>query len=423
MRRVIAFGLGGIALITAASIFGQQPPAQPPPAQPTPVIPAVAIKQAPAAETSAHDLAKMTPLQRAAFGGTKSGLAWLMRVNKPDGRFVPGFEPALRAPLEADSYLHQTGAAWALAQGASFFKDERAAMLAKQALLTLLVETTTDSKTHARCTVAPDGLLNRLASGGMLAVAIFAAPAPAADLVQQADQLVHYLRLEQQADGSFTLPADDPRVHAETLQHATGWALHALARSHAVRPEPWKLEAIRKGAAHYHAWWRQHKSLPMIPAHTAAYADAFAATKEKLFADAVFEMNDWLCDLQYVARDPRRPHWLGGFQTWTDGKAAASSPDIRSADAARSLAHAYRVAKEAGAASRAARYKSALEGAVQFLGTLQYTEANTQHFTQWYRQNLLLGGFFVSHQSGTLRLEATAQAVAALVPYLQHAVE
>jgi hypothetical protein len=412
MRRVITFLFGGITLVSVTSIVAQPP-----------VIPAVAIKQAPVVDTAGHDLTKMTPLQRAALGGTKSGLAWLMRVNKPDGRFVPGFEPSLRTPLEADSYLDQTSAGWALAQGAAYFKDQRAGALAKQALLTLLVETTTDPKTHARFTMAPDALLNRLASGGMLALAIFTVPAPAADLVQQADQLVHHLRLQQQADGCFKLPGQDAGVHAEITRHSTGWALEAIARSHAVRPEPWKMEAVRKGAAYYHAWWREHKNLPMIASHTAAYADAFVATKDKLLANAVFEMNDWLCELQYVARDPRRPHWVGGFQTWTDGKLTASAPDIRSAEVARSLAHAYRVAKQAGDASRAARYKAALEGAVQFLGTLQYTEANTQHFAEWYRQNLLLGGFFASHASGTLRLEATAQAVAALVPYLEHAVE
>ena len=65
----------------------------------------------------------------------------------------------------------------------------------------------------------------------------------------------------------------------------------------------------------------------------------------------------------------------------------------------------------------------AVFGSLQFLGTLQYTEANTQHFAEWYRQSLLLGGFFASNTNGTLRLEATAQAVAALVPYLEHAVQ
>ena len=85
---------------------------------------------------------------------------------------------------------------------------------------------------------APDALLNRLASGGVLALAILAVPAPAADLVQQADQLVHYLRLEQQADGSFKLPGDDRRVHEEMIRHSTGWGLEAIARSHVVRPEP-----------------------------------------------------------------------------------------------------------------------------------------------------------------------------------------
>jgi len=380
--------------------------------QGAPVVPAVAVK--PAAEPPGPDIAKFSPQERGAYVGAKSAMEWLARLNQPDGRFLPGIQPALRTPLESDSYLHQAAAAWALGQASAYFGDERAAAVAKQAVLTLLLETTVDPQTNGRFTVAPEPMLNRLASGGLLALAIHALPRPANDLVHQAEQLLHHLRLQQQADGSFKLDADG-------IQHASGWALHAIVRSHSHRPEAWKLDALRKAAAHYHAWWREHKNVPMIATHTAAYAEAYQHAKDTAFATAIFDMNDWLCTLQYANRDARRPHWTGGMQPWVDGKPSPTAPDIRSADAARSLACACRVAHQAGDAARLQRYRAALAACVEFVGTLQYTEANTQHFADWYRQKLLIGAFYASHQDGNLRLDATAHAVAALMAYLQTA--
>src|SRR5204862_7273745 len=163
-------------------------------------------------------------------------MEWMMRVNRTDGRFLPGFIPALRVALEGDNYLQQAGATAALARAATFYQDERAAAVAKQAILTLLLETTVDPKTQARCTAAPEALLNRLATAGALLVAIHELPNPAQDLLQNAEQLAHYLRLQQQADGSFVPSVDDPKARAEIVQHGTGLALHGLMRSHARQP-------------------------------------------------------------------------------------------------------------------------------------------------------------------------------------------
>jgi len=60
-------------------------------------------------------------------------LDWLRRTNKPDGRFVYGFLPALCTSMEGDSYLRQAGAAGALAAAARYFGDEASTAIARQA--------------------------------------------------------------------------------------------------------------------------------------------------------------------------------------------------------------------------------------------------------------------------------------------------
>src|SRR5262249_4601701 len=169
-------------------------------------------------------------------------------------------------------------------------------------------------------------------------------------------------------------------------------------------PAPWKVESTTKALAYYRDWWRGHKSQAMVPCLTASFAEAFILSKEQPFADAVYEMNDWLCELQYVQLDPGHPLWTGGFMDWVDGKPVPSLPAIKSAFYGTSLAEACRVARHAGEIHRYQRYREALERCLQFVSTLQYTEANTQHFVDWYR-SVLLGGFHGSQQDGNLRID------------------
>jgi hypothetical protein len=145
-------------------------------------------------------------------------------------------------------------------------------------------------------------------------------------------------------------------------------------------------------------------------------------TREQPFADAVFEMNDWLCALQHQQPDARHPLWLGGFKNWRDGAEGTEAPEAGSAVYFESLAQACRVARQAGDVRRFQRYREAAQRGLGFLGTVQYIEANTQHFADWYRP-VLVGAFHVSHEDGNLRLDHTSRAVAALVQYLEGVAE
>ena len=87
------------------------------------------------------DLSKMQPLAQQMYRSAQSGADWLCRANRPDGRFDYGYLPALKAKLEGDHYLRQAGAAFALARAARYFGDERHIAVARQAVLSLMLET------------------------------------------------------------------------------------------------------------------------------------------------------------------------------------------------------------------------------------------------------------------------------------------
>jgi hypothetical protein len=372
---------------------------------------------------------KLSLLEREIHLAGQRGAEWLQRANRSDGRFVYGYLPALRIPMEGDHYLQQLEATAALARSARFYHDDKAAAIARQAILTLLLETRVDepavgAKASApkaaeiRYPNMPSALVNRVAAAGMLILAIHALPAPATDLLASSTQLCNFLRTQQGADGAFTLDLEKgtpPAIETAAVSYYTGPALHALIRS---APAPWKTDAVRRAHAFYARWWREHKNMGMIPWHTAAYAEAYRTLKEQAFADTVFEMNDWLCGLQYQQLDPRRPLWRGGFKSWRDGQEMLEAPEASSALFAESLVHACAVAREAGDVRRWQRYKEAADLCLRFLTTLQYTDANTQHFSSWYRP-ALVGAFHASHQDGNLRLDHTSRSVAAFVAYLE----
>ena len=322
--------------------------------------------------------------------------------------------------------MRQAEAACVLGRSAKFFHNESADAIARQALLTLLLDTVVEAGEtqggRIRHTIPASALVNRPAAAGLLVRAVHELPSPGQDLLDQADQLGNFLKKNVQTDGSILLASSANEVTPEMIEYFSGSALLGIIRSQTLRPAAWKLDALSRARGFYEARWRQHKNYPMVAEHSAAFVEAFALTKDRAFAEHVFAMNDWLCTLQYQNMEARRIGWNGGFMPWVDGKAAMLAPDIRSAEAAESLAEACRAAQLAGDPARHKHYKEALEDCLRFLTNLQYSEGNTQHFADWFRP-YLVGGFYASPRDGNLRLDFTVHSLNGLVAYLDYVAE
>jgi hypothetical protein len=346
---------------------------------------------------------------------------WLYRMNGVKGRFLYGFEPTLRLPVEGDSFTRQVAATLALAHAGRFTGEERYAVRATQAILALLDETVLSSDdSQVRHTALPSSVMNRLGTAGLLVAAINALPSPQADLLDKSEQLCNYIRRQVREDG--TLRCDDCEATAsDSVEVISTYPPHALlgvVRSQKLRPAAWKLDVVRKAMAAYRPWWREHKNTAFVPTATAVCVEAYLLGKDALLADFAGEMNDWVCGLQYDQIEARRALWFGGFVSCADGRKVESPPDISSAALAGSLAAAMRLARITGDVERHRRYTDTLERALQFLTTLQYTDANTQHFADWYRTRLV-GAFHPSHTDGNLRIDYTEKALTAMLGYLE----
>src|SRR4051812_6658633 len=103
-----AGGFAAVSLSRGQVAPGSNPDNPPAPAQPV---------------KPARDLSRFSPLQRQMYLSAQRGADWLQRANRPDGRFVYGYLPALHKPLEGDHYLRQVGAAFALARASRYTGD------------------------------------------------------------------------------------------------------------------------------------------------------------------------------------------------------------------------------------------------------------------------------------------------------------
>ena len=428
IRYVSLFLLLLVCCLTWSLTRAQERPAMPPASPLVPPPPGRANSVA-VPRPAAIDAARLEGAPRQFFLGAQRGAEWLMRMNGVNGLFLNGWVPSLNVPLEGDSFLRQVGAAFALARAARLTGEERYAACATRALLTLVEQADTyDAATQVRHTPLPSMVLNRLGAAAFLVLAINELPEPKPDLLEKSEQLCNYIRRQARPDGSLAcgdlLP--DGRFGAdaaEAVKQYPGAALYALARSARLRPADWKLPLVRKAVAYYLPWWRTNKCLEFVSWQTAAYSEAFLLTRDRAFADAVFEMSDWIAGMQYdLDHNSQHPEWIGGFRSRTDGGAVDSAPTAQSAECGETLAMACRVARQSGDDKRLASYSEALLACLQFLVvSLQYTEANTTHFVPACRDRLA-GGVHASAQDGILRIDYTQHAVSAMALFVELAV-
>lgn len=248
-------------------------------------------------------------------------------------------------------------------------------------------------------------------------MAIYELPDASADLTQCGEELCQFLKANLKSDGSIALSEETPS--AEIVNQYAGPTMYALAMSNRAKPEKWKSEALAKGFIYYRKYFQANPHPHFVPWMTAAWAECHLQTKESVYAEFVFELNDWLEKLQYDGSDRNKAMWRGGFPSVADGKMVFTAPTIETAIYAQSFADACRMLRnmERPDTDRYARYRTCVHRALQMLTTLQYASENTGHFTPAFRPNVV-GAFYPTHTDGTIRTDHTAMAVSAFAQFL-----
>jgi hypothetical protein len=429
---VLAAVLGSVAAIAQPPAVVVPPAESSAPAQPDALT--TPPNEKPPATAAEAPLARFEPLvahpqqTQAAVRAVLLGSAWMARMNQAQGRFLYGYNPALRIALSGDHDLRQARAAIALAQSARFSGDERQAVIASQAILALLAATKVDAADeNCRIPLPLSPTCNRVGFAALLALAIYELSNPDPKLVAEAERLCAFLRRQCRPDGSVdyeeTAGVDPEKVDPMGLNEYPGEALQAISAGNRVQPAAWKTEIATRGLAHYRARFKSNPHPLLAATLSAVAAELYRQGKSPEAAAAIFEMNDWLCGLQIAATDPRVPQWAGGFRTLRDGKVIDDPAGPESGLYIQSLALAYEINRQVPDLARGERYRSALLEGTRFVCTMQYVEANTRHFENTFRAQMLIGGFHLGPADGTLRIDLTATAVSGLLAFLSSGAE
>ena len=208
---------------------------------------------------------------------------------------------------------------------------------------------------------------------------------------------------------------------ADSVNEYPGLALYAVLRSQKHRPAAWKTEMVRKAAAYYRAWWKDASQPGLRSGADSGLGRGLRADKGAGLR-RVRLRNERLAVRPAVRSDRPAPpalvrwvHELGGRQ------GGGCRADHRLGGVRREPGGGVPGGREPAPIWRVISATPRAWSAVcSFYVRLQYTDANTQHFAEWYRPRLV-GGFHASTQDGNLRIDYTQHALSALVAYLEDA--
>jgi hypothetical protein len=352
----------------------------------------------------------------------------MTRMNQSHGRFIYGFNPSLRQPLLNENDLYQARAALAMAQLAKFTGDEKQAAIAAQSILVLLAATKSDpANPNCRMPIQSSQVFNRVGFAANLAMAIYSLPGADVKLLTQAEQLCEFLHKQCRADGSVHYTdglADNPvQADAAGENEYPGLALQAIMMGNRIYPAEWKIDTAKKGMAYYRAALRSNQNPLLAATMTPSCAELYFQLNLPDAAATVFELNDLICNLQIAGNDPKVPQWAGGIRSMSNGQKTDLSSGPETGFYLQSLTMGRQIARLTPDLDRNTRYKAASQNVVQYLTELQYAEANTRHFENAFRANMLMGAFHLAPMDGNIRIDATATAITGLLRYLTLAAE
>ena len=215
------------------------------------------------------------------------------------------------------------------------------------------------------------------------------------------------LRLHQE-DGSFRTFLI-PEERNDNQSFYSGEALLALAMTdgRGMPIDTWSI--VGAGRRYYMPYYRQTlRYTPFIPWHTMAYWHAYQATKDTEYAEAIFEMNDWLICIQDID-DCETPDIAGRFYRYEH---AFNGPPHSSSTAVyvEGLAYAYDLAKSFGHKSRCEAYIDSIRYGLRSLFQLQYRTENSFYLT---KKDRVLGGIRTTVTDNQIRCDNTQHTIMA----------
>ena len=160
------------------------------------------------------------------------------------------------------------------------------------------------------------------------------------------------------------------------------------------------LEAVEKAYPFYQAFWnkKENQQGPFVPWQVRAYQEAWSVTKDKRYADFVFQLEDWMLKKYKPLGSDAEPGRQGALNTQFAGTGVYSE----------GLSAAVRLARETGDKERYERYSKVLRGMMGYVLGLQFKDEDTY----WVkRPDKVRGALSMRPDNEELRIDSTYHAI------------
>lgn len=293
---------------------------------------------------------------------------WLVGQLGDDGRMVYEYWPSRGEESSSNNMIRQWMATLALTRIAEE-RDDAALDERVAANIAYNLELSYSEEDGLGLIADPDGDV-KLGAVALAALAISEHPARErfADEEAALRRMVDHL---WQPDGSFvTFFVPDGRNDNQNFY--PGEALLLWAFTLEADEDPELLDRFMRSFEHYRAWHREQPNPAFVPWHAMAYEKVWHVTDDPALLDFVFEMSDWILEMQQWDEAPA-PDAAGRFY---NPQRPDYGPPHASADGVylEGLVAAYRLAVAVGDDARTDAYRMAIARGLRHLMQLQFAD-------------------------------------------------
>jgi AMMECR1 domain-containing protein len=335
-----------------------------------------------------------------------AGANWLMNNQLENGSYAYLYYPS-RDLYDADNnILRQSGCAYALAFLGRVLGNKDLTTSSKKAIDFLIrhIRQTRDGKLayvyfNTRASLGANGLL-------LLAIAELEDYSENDKYHLIAKKIADSILAMQNEDGSFDMYYESVTPEEDGAQdYYPGEAMLALVKFYQRERDERFIDCLRRAFIYYSNYWQGNKTTAFVPWQTSALVELYKITKDRKYADFVFQMNDWMLKRQYNETDSPYKDYIGGYRR-------KYFPGINTASYAEGMADAYWLAKLMKDNKRMESYGKSLLSSARFIMNLQFTKDNMYYISDPLKVE---GGFKESIVANNLRNDYVQHAVLSLI--------
>jgi AMMECR1 domain-containing protein len=330
---------------------------------------------------------------------------YLRHRQEPGGLFLYEFLPGRDMFWEDQNWIRQAGTAWTLAYYARHTGCPESTEAIGRTLETFARMARPMQDQRGAMFIATPDNQHALGTTALVCLALLDAP----QREQYADLragLLAAMAAMQRPDGSFRTHFP-PSPAFSSQDYFPGEALLALARDYTLTREARWRAVCDRALPFYIDYFRRHQPPAFVPWQAQAWSHMALSTRLDRYADFVFEMSDFIADMQLSAETGLLPIFEGALNVHGTGYAGISTAVYMEG-----LIDAARTAEVFGDRRRAARYRQVIHNAARFVLQLRFKPEEAYYVAS---PSEVIGGMRNTPFDPTLRIDHVQHALAALL--------